>query len=326
MMLAAFVACILIVSCAELVDLENGQIGDTGVAGVTEDLAGADSGSKQLDPGAEQVAARKPATDASDNASELARSAWPSPPPTARPASIYRLADGDSFELTWTDTGDRDDVRLVGINAPESDACHGAASKTELSDLTEGSELMVQEEGFDEFGRVLANVWVDGVWLNGSLVRAGAVLASAGAERFRTELAGAQRAARTEELGLWSTDTCARRDVNLVITWIESDPSGRDSEALEEEWIAIENTGVTEIDLSGWSVRDESTRNRYFFGSGYTLSAGGSVKLRSGFGTDSATDLYWQSTVPIWNNAGDTGFVLDPDGRFVTYRSYSTSE
>jgi hypothetical protein len=47
------------------------------------------------------------------------------------------------------------------------------------------------------------------------------------------------------------------------------------------------------------------------------------VRLRTGCGVDGTADLYWcESGSAVWNNAGDTVFVLDPNGNIVATRSY----
>ncbi len=42
------------------------------------------------------------------------------------------------------------------------------------------------------------------------------------------------------------------------------------------------------------------------------------MNVRSGCGTDTATDLYWcNSGSAVWNNDGDTAFLFDPDDSLV---------
>jgi len=38
---------------------------------------------------------------------------------------------------------------------------------------------------------------------------------------------------------------------------------------------------------------------------------------------NTADSLYWCDGDPVWNNGGDTGFLVDPDGRFADSLSYS---
>jgi hypothetical protein len=108
----------------------------------------------------------------------------------------------------------------------------------------------------------------------------------------------------------------------LAVVEIRADAPGNDHENLNEEYVGFENTGGTDLELGGWTVRDEAD-HVYRFPNGYTLAAGETVTLHTGSGTDSQTDLYWGEGRAVWNNGGDTVIVRDADGREVTRREYS---
>jgi hypothetical protein len=84
----------------------------------------------------------------------------------------------------------------------------------------------------------------------------------------------------------------------------------------------VTNRGSERVDLSGWALTDESGA-RYTFSQGTALDPGESVTVRTGDGTDTATDRYWDAGRPVWNNDGDTVTLLRTDGGVVTERSYS---
>jgi hypothetical protein len=46
------------------------------------------------------------------------------------------------------------------------------------------------------------------------------------------------------------------------------------------------------------------------------------VRLYTGCGAASVSALYWCNDGAVWNNDGDTVFVLDPSGNIVTSRPY----
>jgi endonuclease YncB( thermonuclease family) len=96
-----------------------------------------------------------------------------------------------------------------------------------------------------------------------------------------------------------------------------------DGSTLNDEWVEFDNTGSTDQDMTGWSVED-GAGHHYDFPSGYTLTAGGTVRLHTGSGTDSSTDgdLYWGSGSAIWNNSGDTVYLYEPDGTLHTSKTY----
>ncbi|WP_227353296.1 lamin tail domain-containing protein [Haladaptatus salinisoli] len=108
----------------------------------------------------------------------------------------------------------------------------------------------------------------------------------------------------------------------LSVVRIHADASGDDTNNLNDEYVVFENTGGSNLDLTGWYVEDE-VQKRYDFPGGFTLAAGARVTLRSGTGTDTQTDLYWGRTgSAVWNNGGDTVYVYDDSGSLHTSKSY----
>lgn len=66
--------------------------------------------------------------------------------------------------------------------------------------------------------------------------------------------------------------------------------------------------------MGGWVLKDESATHRYNFPSGFALGVGAEVRVFTGCGSDSATELYWCNSGAVWNNSGDTAFLLDKNG------------
>jgi len=93
-----------------------------------------------------------------------------------------------------------------------------------------------------------------------------------------------------------------------------------DGATLNDEYVDFENSGSESQDMTGWTVEDEAG-NSYQFPDGFTLDAGATVRLHSGDGTDSSTDLYWGGSY-IWNNSGDTCYLYDSSGSLHTQYSY----
>jgi hypothetical protein len=66
------------------------------------------------------------------------------------------------------------------------------------------------------------------------------------------------------------------------------------------ESITLQNNGAESIQLTGWTIKNN-------LGSTYTfpvltLYPGGIVRLHSGPGTDTASDLYWGLTATVWKS------------------------
>lgn len=234
-------------------------------------------------------------------------------------ATVAEVIDGDTIDVRL-DEGDLDTVRLIGINAPETGECFSAQSTTALADLVGGKEIVlvkdVSERG--QYGRLLRYVFVDDdVFVNAAIVHDGyAIARDYPPDVARSgELAAAQQVAETSRVGIWSDEACgARSDADVTISNIEYDAPGNDNEALDQEWVEITNHGDTPIGLENWVLRDESATYRYEFPAGFTLDAGASVRLITGCGPDSPSTLHWCNAGAVWNNDGDTAFLLDPNG------------
>lgn len=259
------------------------------------------------------------------------------PPGDIRRARLVGLSDGDSFDIEWLDTGTPDtgggspfdELRLMGIDAPEFDNCFGRDARGILGSLIGDNDLLVEviEDEYDRFGRVVANVWVDDLrtpptFVNLAMVRAGAAIARSDGGDFADQIRMAQRDAGFDAAGLWQDCVAGDGASDVFILDLHEDAEGRDDQNENGEWIEIANAGSTNAALAGWQVRDESTFHRFDFPDGFVLEPGASVRIRSGFGTDSADELYWNESFPIWNNAGDTGYLINDDGLFVDTWTY----
>jgi hypothetical protein len=85
------------------------------------------------------------------------------------------------------------------------------------------------------------------------------------------------------------------------------------------ETVTVGNGGSSPVDLTGWTVHDEGAKHSFDFPGGYTLSPAASVTIRSG-GPAGAGELSWTSQ-PVWNNEGDTAYLVDPAGNVVFSKS-----
>lgn len=264
-----------------------------------------------------------------DTSSPLPSTSTAPPEPTVvRPMrDDVAVHDGDTFSLTVDGVPER--VRLIGIDAPEVGECQSDRSTALLEDLLlDASDIVLVPDSTDRdrYGRLLRYVEADGVSVNEVLVRAGLALS----RRYPPDTARqdaldrAQAAAEAEQVGLWNPGACGTpSSASLAITAIEADPPGDDTQALTQEYIEITNVGPAPVDLTGWRVKDNSASHRYLFPAGYVLTPGAAVKVRTGCGADSTTDLYWcESGSAVWNNGGDTVYVLDPNGNIAVKRSY----
>jgi endonuclease YncB( thermonuclease family) len=249
-----------------------------------------------------------------------------SPEDPRQTATVTRVIDGDTLDVTVDDR--EETVRLIGINAPESGECLADAATARLDELVGGEDVELERDvsDRDQFGRLLRYVSVDGLFVNEQIVADGLAIA----RRYPPdvaragELEDAEDGARDDGLGIWNPEACGpAASAEVRIGQIMPDAPGDDAANLNEEWVMFENRGTDAVDLSGWAVRDESARNRYSFPDGFTIEPGQEVRLRSGCGDDSDTELHWCAMgAAVWNNDGDTVFLLDPSGNVAASRSY----
>lgn len=97
---------------------------------------------------------------------------------------------------------------------------------------------------------------------------------------------------------------------------------------LRDEYVKITNSGITPVSMTGWKIVAGSTRRSITFidwpqGNGntfsFTLYPLITATIHYGqSGPVTATDLYWPFEKNFWNDAGDTAYLYDPNGRMVS--------
>jgi competence protein ComEC len=122
----------------------------------------------------------------------------------------------------------------------------------------------------------------------------------------------------------------------VVLVHIEARPNG---DAIQDEYISIKNQSNKAVVMTGWTIRDEprvaptptgrprptetgTVRHIYSFPSGFTLAAGATVRVWSGTGGNTTTDLYWRSDEQIWNDGSDCAYLRDKDKVLIDQECY----
>ena len=268
-------------------------------------------------------------TTSQDDADAETTTTQTAPPDTdlADVVTVTAIIDGDTFDVT-TAAGDPERVRLFGVNTPETGECLSDEATDLLTELLTDASVTLETDRTDRdrYGRLLRYVFADGIFVNSELARQGLALArSVEPDTARSsELAEAQLEAQRERRPIWAPDACGPASpVSLEITDVAYDPPGDDGQDLNGEWIRIRNTGLDDADLGGWTVRDESSSNRYRFAAGTAIRAGGSIVLHTGCGTDTDTRFFWcKSGSAVWSNTGDTVLLQDTNGSTSAFYSY----
>jgi endonuclease YncB( thermonuclease family) len=239
--------------------------------------------------------------------------------PGAVPGTVDGVLDGDSLVITIL--GAEEEVRLLGVNAPERDECRGDEARAALTDLVEGEQVLVVPGERDQFDRLLGTVYLGGTNTSLTLLSDGNAIALTADHPDRLAYLQAEQDAFVEGLGIWDRTGCGAgsEELQVYIDFIEADPPGED---LDGEQATLGNDGTTTADLSGWVLRDESSANRYRIPNGTLLDPGEELIIWTGCGIDTASMLFWCADQPVWNNGGDAAFLLDPNGNIVSWLRY----
>lgn len=244
-------------------------------------------------------------------------------------ADVVEVLDGDTIVVDLS-TGADESVRLIGINTPEVGECLAAEATRRLTELVGGRTVRLVPDATDrdQFDRLLRYVYVDDEFVNEQMVRDGFAIS----HRYGPDTAhapaldDAQAAAERASLGLWSPVACGSTtaaEARVHIVELFPDAPGDDNENLNGEWLDIRNDGPHDLDMTRWGIKDESSSHRFTFPRGFTLGPSRSVRVSTGCGVDRPDALFWcNQGSAVWNNDGDTAFLLDPDGTIVDSRSY----
>jgi hypothetical protein len=104
----------------------------------------------------------------------------------------------------------------------------------------------------------------------------------------------------------------------IMISKVQFDSPGADrggNASLNAEYVVLKNTTRSARSLTGWTLRDK-TGYTYRFPT-FTLKAGASVTIRTGKGTATQANRYYNKSWYVWNNTGDTAFLRNASGTTV---------
>ena len=110
----------------------------------------------------------------------------------------------------------------------------------------------------------------------------------------------------------------------VVFAWpFHYNAEGNDEGNLNDEYLTLHNQGATSVDLSGWTIENDRGET-YRFPHGFELPANGIVTVRSGKGTDTPSDLYWNSSSEVWLNTVDLAILKDAQGHIADLYAYAS--
>lgn len=254
------------------------------------------------------------------------------PPEETERAVVEGVLDGDSLRVLLN--GGSEEVRLLGINAPERDECFAEEARGALTNLVAGVEvaMLAGEEDRDRNGRLLRYVYIEGTagptLVNETLLREGFAVAIQNGHELSVEFKDLENRSYASGIGMWATFACGQPEggapdrPQLRVAEVSYDPAGDDTGSLDDEWVEIVNESYGTVNMSGWTVRDESSSNRFVLPS-TSVNPGNTLRIVTGCGTDGGGILHWCSDTPVWNNDGDTVILQDELGNTVEHWPYA---
>lgn len=93
---------------------------------------------------------------------------------------------------------------------------------------------------------------------------------------------------------------------DLTIVKIENSKSGNPL----NEYISIINNTSSPVNLTDWFIKDDGP-NRYDFPENYYIPSKIPIKVWTMAGTNTSTNLFWDSPVEVWNDSEDCAYLRD---------------
>ncbi|MGW2933998.1 lamin tail domain-containing protein [Streptomyces sp. NPDC001156] len=108
------------------------------------------------------------------------------------------------------------------------------------------------------------------------------------------------------------------RNARVEISDVQSDTWGRQdrsNRSLNREWVEITNNTRRDVNLSGWTLSDRDGHTYTFHH--YRLDGRSTVRVHTGYGRDTRTDLYQDRRRSVFEGRHDTATLRNAYGRVV---------
>ncbi|MDI9832890.1 lamin tail domain-containing protein [Streptomyces sp. KAU_LT] len=109
----------------------------------------------------------------------------------------------------------------------------------------------------------------------------------------------------------------------VEISAVQYDSPGRDNysnRSLNREWVELTNTGRRTVNLDGWTLRNRDGETYTF--DHFRLGGRATVRIHTGIGRDTRTDLFQDLRHYVWDNRSDTATLRNDHGRRVDSESW----
>ncbi len=169
-------------------------------------------------------------------------------------ALVTEVVDGDTITVSG---GER--IRLIGIDAPETDEQYYEESKAYLKDKILYKEVELESDITDKdvYGRSLRYIWFDGELIDAEIVRVGLAIAKQydPDNKYKNVIAKAESEAIKNQVGLWA-DIQASTSSTGVQDYVEETADGNTPSApvqvLTDETIKSVNDVISYLDADDY--------------------------------------------------------------------------
>ena len=124
--------------------------------------------------------------------------------------------------------------------------------------------------------------------------------------------------------GLYAIFDLSKATPNVRIKRIFSDGSVQSTET--DEYIAIVNDGLVDIDISGWKIHAANRNQEFFFPTGTVLKKGaecGQFRVYTNEVHPESGGFSFGSKRSVWNNKADEGRLYDAQGNLMSSYAYT---
>lgn len=109
----------------------------------------------------------------------------------------------------------------------------------------------------------------------------------------------------------------------VQISDVQYDSPGRDdrsNRSLNREWVEITNSARRAVNLDGWTLQDEDGHT--YTVDHYRLDGRSTVRVHTGIGRDTDSDVYQDRRHYVWDNRSDTATLRNDHGRRIDSDSW----
>jgi hypothetical protein len=121
--------------------------------------------------------------------------------------------------------------------------------------------------------------------------------------------------------GLYAIVDLSKATPHVRISRIFSDGSVKSTSA--DEYIAIVNEGMVDIDISGWKIQSINRNQEFSFPTGTVLKKGGECRVYTNEVHPESGGFSFGSKRSVWNNSSDEGRLYDAQGNLMSSYAYT---